>query len=256
MTIEVIREDRVLVDSASRPGLRHEVDPTGPRCTCEAFMYRRGCSHLTRAAAALRNGGALDTEDPNPEPRVPGTEYYTEALYRDRPKRRSVDDVLDAMPDVVTTRWGNRGLEHTSYVPVRISVGNPKFPVSFEVGGFIKDLAPEFAWLKMSAADYDERFFGKLERVGVTKIAEQLIALSRRHNGRPLALLCFEQMWGPKASPCHRRAFAEWWESKTGRRILEIYEETGELVWVPYKLTTAHKKPEQPAGGGDQASFF
>jgi len=119
-------------------------------------------------------------------------------------------------------------------VPVRISVGAPRFPLGYDLEEHIPELYPTWAMLKMEPEQYDALFFAKLEKVGVERLRSISTAIAERHGGRRLVLLCYEDVLG-KGQSCHRRGFAKWWLEKTGVEIREIDAWTGELVWTRYR---------------------
>lgn len=118
-------------------------------------------------------------------------------------------------------------------VPIRISVGRPRFPLGYDLGEHIPELCPTWAMLKMSPEEYDERFFGKLEKVGVERLQSIFGAIADRHGGARLVLLCFEDVLAGQT--CHRRGFAAWWLERTGQRVPEIDPETGEMTLPPFR---------------------
>lgn len=136
------------------------------------------------------------------------------------------------MVELATCRYAD--FDDRCGVPVRISVGAPRFPLGYRLEEHIPELCPAWSWLKLKPDDYDRRFFGKLEKVGVERLRGIFTSMSERHMGRRLVLLCYEEVLG-KGQTCHRRGFAEWWYEQTGEEIREIDVFTGELVWTPYR---------------------
>jgi hypothetical protein len=117
-----------------------------------------------------------------------------------------------------TSRWQNRDLEKLDVVPVGISRGTPRFPVSYRYRR-LPDLYPD-GWMFGIEDDarFNEAYCKKLDRIGVDRIAAQLERISREEGGGDLALLCYE------ADParCHRSAFSSWWFEQTGQRVEEL----------------------------------
>lgn len=117
-------------------------------------------------------------------------------------------------------------------IPVRTSVGAPRWKLKYEMHATLKILAPSYAMLKLPYEVYKERYLEQLEAHSVTKIHQQFESLLRTYQkyGDRLVLLCFEDVIG-KGDWCHRRMFAKWWEEKTGQTVPELYLnlETGEI---------------------------
>jgi uncharacterized protein (DUF488 family) len=100
---------------------------------------------------------------------------------------------------------------------VGITVGKPQWPLAY-TPVYLLELAP---WGLLGIDDdgeFTRRYLERLDRVGVDRIARQLDAISRDHEGRGLVLLCYE----PAGEFCHRRVFARWWEEQTGEVIPEL----------------------------------
>jgi len=70
---------------------------------------------------------------------------------------------------------------------------------------------------------FRDRYLADLEQRGVEAIAVALRAVPDDGSGQ-LVLLCFENAAEIAVDPwrCHRRIFAEWWETKTGQRVPEL----------------------------------
>jgi uncharacterized protein DUF488 len=120
--------------------------------------------------------------------------------------------------ELYTSRWQNGGLTRLSVVSVGISRGVPKFPVRYRYRQ-LPDLYPD-GWMFGIEDDarFNEAYREKLDRIGVDRIAAQLERISREEGSRPLALLCYEV----DPAQCHRSAFAEWWEARTGQAVPEL----------------------------------
>lgn len=120
-----------------------------------------------------------------------------------------------------TSRYGNKNLPK-DVVPVGITLGKPKFKLNYEVAAYLRDLAPDGSMFKINdRAEFTPKFFRKLDRIGVDEIRRQLENVSKRHGGKNLVLLCFEDVTKP-GEWCHRLVFAEWWEARTGQKIDEL----------------------------------
>jgi uncharacterized protein (DUF488 family) len=116
-------------------------------------------------------------------------------------------------------------------VAVGISRGVPKFPLDYRYVR-LPILQPD-GWMFSIASDdeFNHEYRKKLERIGTRRIAAELGAISSEAGGRTLVLLCFEA--NPK--DCHRRVFADFWESRTGQRVPELGRGS---VWSHYSQDT------------------
>lgn len=112
-------------------------------------------------------------------------------------------------------------------VPVRITLGHPRWKLPYTIDATIKMLAPTRETFQ--APDWVARYRHQLDVVGVDSIRRQLDAVSTINFGRGLCLLCFEDLADTKKYPglepdhiCHRRTFAAWWLEQTGETIREL----------------------------------
>lgn len=109
-------------------------------------------------------------------------------------------------------------------VPVRTTVGAPRFPLPYGLAGFAKLLAPSYAMLKMAEGPYRHIYLERLTAAGVDLIYEQLAEIAGQAGSR-LVLLCFCDLSVPPPDNwCHRRMFAAWWEEQTGHDVPELGE--------------------------------
>jgi hypothetical protein len=121
-----------------------------------------------------------------------------------------------------TSRYGNENIEKSDVVPVGITLGKPKQPLRYQVAAYLRDLAPDGHMFQIyDRTEFTPLFFRKLDSIGVNSIKRQLDQVSRRHGGKDIVLLCYEDVRKP-GEWCHRLVFAEWWEARTGERIEEF----------------------------------
>ena len=107
--------------------------------------------------------------------------------------------------------------------PIRISVGIPRYYGAWARSvPCVNALAP---WgliggkaAPKSKRGFKSRYIERLEEAGVEEIRKQL-AEAADQSGRPLALLCYENL---DKSWCHRRMFAAWWQEQTGEKVPEF----------------------------------
>ncbi len=100
------------------------------------------------------------------------------------------------------------------------SRGTPRFKRPYRYH-LLRLLAPSReAFETEDDQEFERVYLGQLEKLGVDRIANQLGRISHEHDGKPLALLCFENVL--KGEACHRRAFADWWKEQTGQDVPEL----------------------------------
>ena len=107
-----------------------------------------------------------------------------------------------------TASWSAMGNRHAegdrSIVPVRISLGKPKFSPIGASAPYVHELAPA-GLLGLPHAEFEAGYARRLHLFGIDRIAARLQAIYAEY-GRPLALCCFE----PWRSDCHRDLAAAW----------------------------------------------
>ena len=126
---------------------------------------------------------------------------------------------------IFTSRYANPELKRGNYTAVRISLGRPKWNFPYELAGAIHELMPKgiFGIIR----DYDEfykRYFARLDTIGVNTILEKLRRFEKL--GKPVVLLCFEDIRKGGGNWCHRNMFASWWEHYTGEVISELQDKS------------------------------
>lgn len=158
-----------------------------------------------------------------------------------------------ASPHVYTCRWSSlKGLP-SFVLPVRISIGKPRFIPGADEFPAIHELMPYGILGVDDQADFTKRFRHRLHRKTPQVIQERFDHLHARYDGRPLVLLCYEDLtkvdqW------CHRTIFREWWRDKTGAIIHDLQHVdllTGEIAVPTADLaSTPDPTPEPPTQGG------
>jgi hypothetical protein len=137
-------------------------------------------------------------------------------------------------------------------IPVQTSIGRPKWPLGYDLTEQAKRLMP---WGLLSAdfseAEFTAHYRARLDKVGPDALRRLFHAISARHGGARLVLLCFEDVLTdlrgpgarkpgrpahttarePRSLPrgsgrslgfCHRRVFATWYEEQTGHHVPEL----------------------------------
>ncbi len=122
--------------------------------------------------------------------------------------------------EIYTSRWANKELAHLNVVPVGISRGIPRWPLPYRYR-LLRLLAPSRETFALQdLKEFEQAYLAGLEEIGSKKIARALRKISDGHGGRPLALLCYENIHAGET--CHRRMFADWWKEQTGQEVPEL----------------------------------
>jgi len=126
--------------------------------------------------------------------------------------------------DLRTSRYQNHQSIITSgLVPVRTTLGTPRWKMKYELLANLKVLAPTREIFRMEDPDeFEQAYRDHLAVAGVDAIAEQIASISAAHGGQGLVLLCFEDVAELGEMSCHRRGFARWWEEMTGQVVPEL----------------------------------
>ena len=133
---------------------------------------------------------------------------------------------------IYTSRYGNPALKTGDYTTVRISLGKPKWNIGYPINAELPDLMPAGIFGEFDVyEDFREAYFERLDNIGVQRIKTQLDGLSKL--GKDVVLLCFEDVRKVPKLWCHREAFAEWWDQKTGEKIPELPDPSPVPVFTP-----------------------
>lgn len=135
----------------------------------------------------------------------------------------------EALPELYTARYfAENVLSSGVVVPVRISMYPPiiplNYPVEHEVGALMPERPMIGEWNKFSPM-----FWKKLDHIGPERIAKELAAISRQHDGKALALLCYEDVTPARGHKCHRVVLSVWWHGVTGWKMPELTDD-GEVL--------------------------
>lgn len=106
-----------------------------------------------------------------------------------------------------------KDLENTAYCS--IAVGTPKYELPYELR-HAYTIKPYGVFGKYKGEEYAQKYFERLEKIGVDRILEDL--KQAQGGKKDLVLMCYEK----KPEECHRSMFAEWWFFKTGETIEEL----------------------------------
>jgi hypothetical protein len=119
--------------------------------------------------------------------------------------------------------------------PVRSTVGLPRFPLGYQLGGHARLITPTRDLLKINVQDaYEWGYRRLLNGNGLENIQRELMAIAAANDpDSPLVLLCFDRLdrLTPPDDWCHRLHFSKWYAEQTGTEVPEL---------------GAHRKPAPP----------
>src|SRR5215218_3047319 len=117
------------------------------------------------------------------------------------------------LPQLFTSRWTSPLLHDLGAACVGISRGVPRWPLPYRYK-LLRLLAPSRETFELrDLQEFEQAYLAALEEIGVKKISDE-------HGGRPLALLCYENILAGET--CHRRMFADWWKQQTTQEVPEL----------------------------------
>ena len=107
---------------------------------------------------------------------------------------------------------------------MRISLGAPRWKIGYTIAGAIKELMPSGLRHIENLGEFCQLYYERLDSVGVNKIREQIQQYELF--GKPVVLLCFEDIRKGGENWCHRTMFAKWWQARTGESITELKDDS------------------------------
>jgi hypothetical protein len=116
------------------------------------------------------------------------------------------------LPQLAVSRYANQlAIIESGLVPVRMTIGHPRFKLYYKLGGSIQELAPDPYMLKITDRDRFRALYRQKLYSNAPVIVEALHRINAEHGGRGLVLLCFEDLSKP-GQWCHRQMLAEFFE--------------------------------------------
>ena len=106
-------------------------------------------------------------------------------------------------------------------VPVRITLGAPRFKLPYSLTHAVRELAPRKEYFTKPQPEFTVAYRADLDALGAVRIAERLREIAQAEGDHRLVLLCFEDLSDPQQW-CHRRIFAAWWKDTTGDEVREL----------------------------------
>ncbi len=127
-------------------------------------------------------------------------------------------------PQLWTARFTAPALAGSGLVAVRTSNGFPRFRLRYALTEAVKELLPDWSTMNWPEERFAAAYRAKLDAAGPAFVAAALAGISHRHEGRGLALLCFEDVRKPGVW-CHRQLLAAWLRDRLGWVVEELPEQ-------------------------------
>lgn len=105
-------------------------------------------------------------------------------------------------------------------VPVRITLGKPRFRLGYEYEEIRLLAPPPRVFALRDEAEFKAAYRQHLDAVGMERLRRVFERVGGEHSGQRLVLLCFENVLAGES--CHRRMFAQWWKEQTGQDVPEL----------------------------------
>lgn len=147
---------------------------------------------------------------------------------------------MAASVSTASYRWARAAFDAEPdrlWVPVRTSLGAPKFSLGYDIAEYCDLIAPHNAF--RAKADYPRfkrMYLRQLDDIGHAAIAGRFATYAAEHGVHAhLVLLCFEDLSPAHLHDhpetwCHRRIFAEWFAEHAGVTLPELDTMAGPAV--------------------------
>ena len=137
---------------------------------------------------------------------------------------------------IYVSRYSNPELKTGDYTLVRISLGAPRWRTGYTLTGAIKELMPTGLRQIENLEEFCKLYYERLDSFGVDKLRERIQYYESL--GKPVVLLCFEDIRKGGSNWCHRSVFAKWWQARTGETIPELKDDSafrpeGKAIVIP-----------------------
>lgn len=120
---------------------------------------------------------------------------------------------------IYTGRYANKEINNNEYFVVRISLGFPKYELSYKIDYDFKLLKPSWSSMNDEESIFKEKYLNHLEKYKEI-ILEAINKLKVIADGKKLIFICFEKV--KKGNECHRILFAEWYKKQTEEEYNEL----------------------------------
>jgi hypothetical protein len=109
-------------------------------------------------------------------------------------------------------------------IPVRSTIGAPRFHLPYQLAGWWRGVTPEREWLRgVPYVDFRRLYRHKLHKQGVDRLmaaAESFVPAGEDPTHAKLVALCYEDIRKP-GEWCHRELMAEWF-TEHGVPVIEL----------------------------------
>lgn len=127
------------------------------------------------------------------------------------------------LPEIWTSRYqaAEKILGRPDLIPIGFTVGHPRWRLTYQLAGNLKELGPDAAWKDRDQDTFLDYYRRKLDNLGPEAVGHLLIEKIVTAGAKGAILLCFEDLTKP-GEWCHRRMFADWWREQTGQEVPEL----------------------------------
>ena len=125
---------------------------------------------------------------------------------------------------LMTARYANRNLNDTDrFVAVQASQGRPRYPLGYPLAESLRLIAPSRRLFGMDHDEFEVEYRKQLDVATMSAIRYELEKMQKKHPGKHLVLLCFEDV-RKEDDWRHRTMFGKWWAERTGEFVPELEE--------------------------------
>jgi hypothetical protein len=139
-------------------------------------------------------------------------------------------NLSETLPEIYTSRYmAYEVLSSGAVIPVRVSMYPPEpfmGELLYELAHTVRELIPERR-MYGGWREFSPTFWRHLDEIGSEKVLAKLRSISAAHDGKALALCCYEDLL--KGQMCHRAIFSAWWREQSGQEVCELTNE-GEIL--------------------------
>jgi hypothetical protein len=176
---------------------------------------------LPPASDGRRRAHVFDIDQTDPDPNAPAA--LLPPARTTWPATSTTSNEGDGMPKIATCSYSE--FQPTMGVPVRFTVGHPRWKLGYQLAGHAKLITPTRAMLSLPLDAYTLSYRRVLDAAGVDAIRNELATIAGPA-GR-VVLLCYERLnERDKATNepkwCHRSIFSRWIEERTGEQVPEL----------------------------------
>lgn len=128
------------------------------------------------------------------------------------------------MTELFTSQY--QRFDPASGLPIRTTVGRPRFRLPYTLIEDLDGLTPDRRWLSLGYEPYRDVYRQMLDQHTAPRLQAGFTVIAERYGDHRLVFLCFDDLTKPGGIPadvwCHRMIFAEWWLEQTGVIVPEL----------------------------------